>query len=113
MPTCQKIAQEAVQGKAGIREYKFDGHTKFVVYAPIKYYSAGYSKSAGFGWIGMGVDIEKFNSMGTDTAKQIRAESKSWVTTVTIILIVSMILLFGVAAILSLGIARSVEAAIP
>lgn len=112
-PELQKVALNAAAGKSGIKTYSFAGHTKFVAYAPIKFYCAGYSAPEGFGWIGMGVDVDKFNAMGAETAKQIRAESKSWVTTVILIIIATVILLFGIAALLARGMARSVEASVP
>jgi len=112
-PELQKIAFEAAAGKSGIRNYKFAGHNKFVAYAPIKFYSAGYSAPEGFGWIGMGVDVDKFNAMGEIAAKQIRSETKSWVTTVILIIVVAVLLLFGIAALLARGMVRSVEAPVP
>ena len=36
------IAKDAAAGKSGIKTYKFGGHTKFVAYAPIKFYTQDY-----------------------------------------------------------------------
>ncbi|MCF8053757.1 MAG: cache domain-containing protein [Deltaproteobacteria bacterium] len=109
----QKVALEAAAGKTGIRTYSFAGHTKLVAYAPIKFYCVGYSSPEGFGWIGMGVDVDKFNSLGADAAKQIREESRSWASTIIVIIVISVLLLFGIAAILARGIMRSVNASVP
>jgi hypothetical protein len=108
-----EVAKEAAAGKAGIKNYKFAGHEKFVAYAPIKFYSKTYPEPAGFGWIGMGVDIAKFQEMATATAEKINQEVKGWTSTIVIIIIASVILLFGISALLARGISRSLEAEVP
>ena len=108
-----EVAKEAAAGKAGIKNYKFAGHEKFVAYAPIKFYSKTYPEPAGFGWIGMGVDIAKFQEMATATAEKINREVKGWTSTIVIIIIASVILLFGISALLARGISRSLEAEVP
>jgi hypothetical protein len=45
----KEIAKEAAAGKSGIMTYKFKGQTKFVAYAPMKFYSKNYPKPGGFG----------------------------------------------------------------
>ena len=112
-PKLPEIAKDAAEGKSGIKSYTFAGHTKFVAYAPIKYFSKNYPKPAGFGWIGMGVDVEKFNEMAAATSKKIEKEVKSWTTAIVVIIIASMILLFGIAALLARGISRSISAEVP
>jgi len=108
-----EVAKEAAAGKAGIKNYKFAGHEKFVAYAPIKFYSKTYPEPAGFGWVGMGVDIAKFQEMATATAEKINREVKGWTSTIVIIIIASVILLFGISALLARGISRSLEAEVP
>ncbi len=112
-PKLVEVAKDAAEGKSGIKSYTFAGHTKFVAYAPIKYFSKTYPKPAGFGWIGMGVDVEKFNEMAAATSKKIEKEVKSWTTAIVVIIIASMILLFGIAALLARGISRSIAAEVP
>lgn len=112
-PTLQTIAQEAAEGRSGMKEYQFAGRKEFVAYAPIKFYSKDYPKPAGFGWVGMNVDVEKFNAYASSTAKKIQAEAKSWITTIITIIIISVILLFLIMAILVRGITRSIDAEIP
>jgi hypothetical protein len=112
-PKLPETAKDASEGKSGIKSYTFAGHTKFVAYAPIKYFSKNYPKPAGFGWVGMGVDVEKFNEMAAATSKKIEKEVKSWTTAIVVIIIASMILLFGIAALLARGISRSISAEVP
>jgi len=112
-PGLPEVAKEAAAGKAGIKNYKFAGRDKFVAYAPIKYFSKAYPEPAGFGWIGMGVDIAKFQEMATATAEKINKEVKGWTSTIVIIIIASVILLFGISALLARGIGRSLEAEVP
>jgi hypothetical protein len=112
-PVMPEIAKDANAGKAGIKTYKFGGHTKFVAYAPIKFFSQGLPAPAGFGWIGMGVDLEKFNEMATKATQNIDKEAKAWTTTIILILVISIVILFLIAAILARGISRSIAAEIP
>ncbi|MCX5833046.1 MAG: cache domain-containing protein [Deltaproteobacteria bacterium] len=112
-PKLPAITADAAAGKMGLMSYTFAGHTKFVAYAPIKYFSRNYPKPAGFGWIGMGVDVGKFNEMVVAASKKIDQEVKSWTTAIVVIIIASMILLFGIAALLARGISRSIEKEVP
>ena len=108
-----EIAKEAAAGKAGIKTYKFGGHTKFVTYAPIKFYTQDYPQPGGFGWIAMGVDVEKFADYTTKANQNIDKEAKAWTTTIILILVISIVILFLIAAILARGISRSIAAGIP
>ena len=112
-PNLPLIAKDAATGKSGIKTYKFGGHTKFVAYAPIKFFSHDYPSPAGFGWIGMGVDVEKFNEIATKATQNIQKEAKAWSTTIILILVISIVLLFAIAGLLSRGITRSIEAEVP
>jgi hypothetical protein len=112
-PNIFKIAKEAATGKAGILMYKFGGITKFVAYAPIKFYASNLPEPEGFGWVGLGLDVEKYNSAAMKVSKEIEKESKAWTATVIFILIVSMIILFFIMLLLVRGITRSLQAEIP
>lgn len=107
------IAKESAAGKAGIMTYKFGGHTKFVAYAPIKFYAANLPQPAGFGWIGMGLDVEKYNETAIKVSKNIDKEAKAWTATIIFILIASMIILFLMMLLLARGITRSIQAEVP
>jgi hypothetical protein len=107
------IAKEATQGKSGVLMYKFAGVNKFVAYAPIKFYASNLPAPTGFGWIGLGLEVEKFNETATKLAQNIDKESKAWTATVIFILIASMIILFFIMLLLVRGISRSLRAEIP
>ena len=112
-PNIFNIAKEAATGKSGILMYKFSGITKFVAYAPIKFYASNLPEPAGFGWIGLGLDVEKYNHEALKVSKEIEKESKAWTATVIFILIASMIILFFIMLLLVRGISRSLQAEIP
>ena len=112
-PNLPEIAKEASSGKSGIKMYKFSGHTKFVAYAPIKFSTNDFPAPGGFGWIGMGVDVEKFNELAMKATQNIDKEAKAWTTTIILILVISIVILFLIAAILARGISRSIEAGVP
>lgn len=112
-PVMPEIAKDAAAGKSGIKTYKFGGHTKFVAYAPIKFTAQNIPTPGGFGWIGMGVDVEKFSEYASKAAQNIDKEAKAWTTTIILILVISIVILFLIAAILARGISRSISAGIP
>jgi len=112
-PNLPEIHKDASSGKAGMKIYKFGGHTKFVAYAPIKFFGPEFPPPGGYGWIGMGVDVEKFSELAIKTSQNIDKEAKAWTTTIILILIISIVLLFLIAAILARGIARSIAAEVP
>ena len=107
------IAASAASGKANIITYKFAGSTKFVAYAPIKFYAENLKQPAGFGWIGLGVDVEKYNEATAKVTQKIQKEAKAWTATVVLIIIISMIILFFIMVLLMRGISRSIQAEVP
>lgn len=107
------ISKEATAGKTGILMYKYGGLTKFVAYAPIKFSASNLPEPAGFGWIGLGLDVEKYNHEAMKVAKEIEKEAKAWTATVIFILIASMIILFFIMLLLVRGITRSLQAEVP
>jgi len=112
-PKLPVIAKDAASGNSGITIYKFAGHTKCVAYAPIKFYASNIPQPAGFGWIGMGLDVDKYNEAIIKVSKNIDKEAKAWTATIIFILIVSMIILFLIMWLLVRGIYRSLNAAVP
>ncbi len=112
-PNLPEAAKDAAAGNSGIKMYKFGGHTKFVAYAPIKFYTDDYPKPGGFGWVGMGVDVEKWNELAVATSQKIEKEAKAWSTTIILILIISVVILFLISALLARGISRSIAAEVP
>ena len=112
-PAMAEVAKEAAAGKSSIKTYKFEGHTKVVAYAPIPFYTEEYPKPAGFGWVGMGVDVEKFNEQAKITSEKIEKEGQVWLATIVLILFGAMVILFSIAAILARGINRSIASDVP
>jgi len=107
------IAKEAAQGKSGVLMYKFGGYNKFVAYAPIKFYASNLSAPTGFGWIGLGLEVEKYNEAAQKVSQNIEKESKAWTATVILILVASMIILFLMMLLLARGITRSLRSEVP
>jgi hypothetical protein len=112
-PNLFTIAKEAAQGQSGVLMYKFGGYNKFVAYAPIKFYASNLPAPTGFGWIGLGLEVDKYNEAATKVSQKIEKESKAWTATVIFILIASMIILFFIMLLLVRGISRSLQAEIP
>ena len=112
-PVLPEAAKDAASGNAGIKTYKVAGHTKIIAYAPIKFYTEDYPKPGGFGWVGMGVNVELFNEMAKKASQNIEKEVKAWTATIILIIIITIILLFLISAILARGIARSIASDIP
>ena len=108
-----EVAKDAAAGQAGTKKYTFGGHTKFVAYAPIPFYTVTYPEPAGFGWVGMGLDVDKFNEAALATAQKIEKEAHAWMRTIILILIIAVFILFLISALLSKGITRSIEAEVP
>jgi len=109
-PILPEIARDAAGGSAGVKVYKSGNHTKFVAYAPVPFYSRDYPEPAGFGWVGMALDVDRYNQRALQTSQNIDREAKSWTSTIIVILILSVILLCLIMALLSRGITRSLEA---
>jgi len=112
-PNLPEVNREAAAGKSGIKMYKFGGHTKFVAYAPIKFFTKFTQEPGGFGWVGMGIDVEKLSEIAIKTAQNIDKEAKAWTTTIILILTISVIILFLILALLARGITRSIAAEVP
>lgn len=112
-PNLPQIASEAAAGKSGMKIYKFGGRTKFVAYAPIKFATNDYTLPGGFGWIGVGIDVDAYNTLALQAAQNIEKEAKSWTSTIILIMILSMVLLFFILFLLARGISRSIASEIP
>jgi hypothetical protein len=112
-PNIFKITKEAAQGKSGVLMYKYGGINKFVAYAPVNFYASNLPAPAGFGWIGLGLEVEKYNEAATKLSQNIEKESKAWTATIIFILIASMIILFFIMLLLVRGITRSLQSEVP
>lgn len=112
-PVLTEIAQEALAGKAGIKSYTDQGAPRLAVYAPVPFYTKTLPKPAGFGWVGMAVDIAQANAQAQAASEKIEKEGQVWLSTIILILVFAMVILFAIAAILARGINRSIESEVP
>ncbi|HDP25514.1 MAG TPA: hypothetical protein ENN34_08725 [Deltaproteobacteria bacterium] len=112
-PVLPEVAHDASSGKSGIKTYTFEGHTKFLAFAPVPFNSQDFQSPGGFGWVGLGVDVDKYNELARLSSEKIERETQAWLSTIILIIIFAMVLLFGIAAILARGINRSLKAEVP
>jgi hypothetical protein len=104
-----KIHEEASSGKSGSRTYNLDNSSYFVAFAPVPYYGNGFSKPKGIGWVGMFVDVNLYHNLNQEKAKDIKDKVAKWQKSTILVVIVSLILLFLIALILSKGIHRQIK----
>lgn len=104
-----KIHALASEGKSGSFTYALGDSRLFVAYANIPYYGNGFSKPKGLGWIGMQVDIDKYHRLSQEKVKDIQQRVARWQKSSITVVIVSLILLFLIALILSRGIYRQIR----
>jgi hypothetical protein len=102
----QKIHALASEGKSGSFTYTLGDSRFFIAYAHIPYYGNGFVKPKGFGWIGMQVDIDQYHHLSQEKVKEIQQKVARWEKSSISVVIVSLILLFLIALILSRGIYR-------
>jgi len=111
--TLPEVAKDAAQGLSGVKTYQFEGHTKVVAYAPVPFYTRDYPKPAGFGWVAMAVDVEKFLEQAKEASGKVEKEAQAWLTTIVLIIFGAAVILFTIAVILSRGINRSIASEVP
>jgi len=97
------------KGESGSYTYTLDDKRIFVVYAHIPYYGSRFSKPEGYGWIGMMVDIDKYNHLSQEKVSEIKKKVERWQKSSIIVVFVSLILLFIIALILARGLYRSIQ----
>jgi len=112
-PAMVEIQKEAAAGKSGFKTYELGDNSYVAVYAPVPFYTREFPKPAGFGWVGMTVDVKKFQEQAKIASEKIEKEGQVWLSTIVLILALAMIILFAIAAILARGINRSLETELP
>lgn len=112
-PAMGEVQKEAAAGKSGFKTYELGGNSYVAAYAPVPFYTQEFPKPAGFGWVGMTVDIKKFQEQAKIASDKIEKEGQVWLSTIVLILALAMIILFAIAAILARGINRSLETELP
>ncbi len=103
LPKIERIVSE---GQSGSLTYAYRNTRMFVTYSPIPYYGNGFKRPAGFGWIGMLVDINKYHHLTQEKVKELQEKVARWQKSSITVVIVSLILLFLIALILARGIYR-------
>ncbi len=93
-------------GKSGSMTYQRGDTRLFVAYAPIPYYGSEYKRPQGFGWIGMVVDIDRYHNLSREKVEEIKENIARWQKSSIMVIIISLILLFMIALILSRGLYR-------
>jgi len=106
-----KINAMVYETKNGSLTYNLGDTRYFVAYAQIPYYGDGFTKPKGMGWIGMLVDIDKYHQLSQEKVKDIQQKVARWQKSSITVVIVSLILLFMIALILSRGIYRQIRRA--
>ncbi|MFH0870159.1 MAG: HAMP domain-containing protein [archaeon] len=75
--------EHTLKGESGSAPYPWAGVNKWVAYAVVPYYTGKlYSDLEGFGWIGVGAAIEKFEEPATLTAAKIAEKSEAHATAI-------------------------------
>ncbi len=106
LPTIHRLAFD---GQSGSLTYTLDVTRIFIAYAPIPYFGNGFERPAGFGWIGMTVDIDKYHALSQEKVKDIQQKVERWQKASITVVVVSLILVFFIALILARGIHRSLS----
>ncbi len=106
-----KVHALASAGKSGSFTYTIDNKRIFLAYAHIPYYGSTYTRPEGFGWVGMYVDIDKYNKLSQEKVKDIQQKVERWQKSSIVVVFVSLILLFVIALILARGLYRSIQTA--
>jgi hypothetical protein len=104
-----KIHEEASSGVSGSQTYKLGDDNIFVSFSPIPYYGNGFSKPKGPGWVGMFVDVNLHHKLNQVKVEEIKDKVAKWQKSTILVVIVSLILLFLIALILSRGIYRQIR----
>lgn len=95
------IPDLAAQGKAGSIQYAWEGHDKFVAYAPIAYYGGPYAPPAGFGWVGIGANVNTFHLAATSVGEAIQAKVRSLAVAMLTILAITGGVVLVIAGVLA------------
>jgi len=67
-----------VNGESGSQIYPWAGLTKWIAYSTVPYYTGkNYADKAGFGWIAVGAQIDKFQEPATVTAGKINEKTNA------------------------------------
>ena len=99
----------AAEGKSGSLKYIWQDKEKFVAYAPIPYFGGSYSEPAGFGWLGIGAEVQTFHLAANQVGEAINAKVQSLMYVILGVLVLGSVAAFPVAAILARGLSSPIQ----
>lgn len=99
----------AATGQSGSIQYNWQGHDKFAAYAPIPYYGGPYDPPAGFGWVGIGADVNSFHQAATLVGETIQARVQALAVITLAALLVTGLVVLVVAGVLARQISNPIQ----
>jgi HAMP domain-containing protein len=99
----------AAQGESGSLMYVWDNKEKIVAYAPVPYYGGNYAEPAGFGWVGIGANLDTFYEAATLVKQEIEGEVRNLAILTVAILLFGGAILVPVTGFLARGIAAPIQ----
>lgn len=108
-PNLPLINEQAQMGQAASITYYWDGHDKFVAYAPIPYYRGPYAPPAGFGWVAIGADVETFHQAATLLEAVIQEKVRTLLRVTLVVLGLTVLAVLSIAGLLARHISAPIQ----
>ncbi len=108
-PNLPLVNEQAQMGRAGSVTYYWDGHNKFVAYAPIPYYTGRYNEPSGFGWVGLGADTDTFHQAATLVGAAIQDKVRTLTITALAVLVLTGLAVLTISGLLARQIAAPIQ----
>jgi HAMP domain-containing protein len=114
-PNLPLVNEQAQMGQASSVTYYWAGHDKSVAYAPILYHSGRYSGPGGFGWVGLGADVDTFHQAAILVGAAIQEKVRTLTVATLAVLVLTSLAVLVISGLLARQIAipiqRLIEAA--
>ncbi len=91
----------AAEGEAGSIQYHWAGHDKFLAYAPIPYDGGEYQEPAGFGWVGIGANVDTFHQAAGLVGETIQDKVQDLITSTLGVLLITGLAVLAIAGLLA------------
>jgi HAMP domain-containing protein len=108
-PNLPLINEQAQMGQAGSVTYYWAGHDKFVAYAPIPYHSGRYSGLGGFGWVGLGAEVDTFHQMATLVGAAIQDKVHTLTMAALVVIVLTGLAVLAISGLLARQIATPIQ----